>query len=608
LGKMVLWASLLIWVKTYYIQRFAFELPVDGVYQEFILWMNPISSTLSMLVIGMLIFRRYPQLAILLVSFFSSLILSVNLIYYRCFNDFITLPVLMESSNLGNLWSSIFGLVRVADLFLFTDTLLLAVWMYKKKSRIKPLSRLQLLALCQSSIVLFALNLCMAESVRPELLSRTFDRQIVVKSIGAFNYFVYDAVINLRLESQKALTGKRQLAMAVSYKQQMPQDQMNPKMFGIAKGRNVFLISMESLQSFVIEQSSSNKEITPFLNHLLKESFYFDNFYHQTGQGKTSDAEFMIDTSLYALPSGAVFFTHPNNAYQTLPKSLKEHGYYPAVFHANHKTFWNRNLMYPALGYERFFSSADYLIYAANSVGWGLKDIPFFEQSVGMIKSLPKPFYCKLITLTNHYPFTLETKDRLIPEYTSTSGTLNRYIPSVRYMDEALKRFFEQVKSAGLYNNSMFILYGDHNGISQKHNKAMAAFLGKKKITPFDHIQLQKVPLFIHIPGISGQTIHTLGGQVDLKPTILHLLGMEAEREVHVGNDLFGLNKPEFTVLRNGSFITDKLVYTRNKCYDKATGEMANAAECEQLKEKAADSLSYSDNIIYGDLLRTIAH
>jgi uncharacterized sulfatase len=241
-------------------------------------------------------------------------------------------------------------------------------------------------------------------------------------------------------------------------------------------------------------------------------------------------------------------------------------------------------------------------------VGWGLKDISFFEQSMKMIESLPKPFYCKLITLTNHYPFTLEAKDRLIAEFTSTSGTLNRYIPSVRYMDEALKRFYEQVKAAGLYNNSMFVLYGDHNGISQKHNKAMAAFLGKKKITPFDHIQLQKVPLFIHIPGIPGQTIHTLGGQVDLKPTILHLLGLEAEHEVHVGNDLFGLNKPEFTVLRNGSFVTDKLLYTRNKCYDKASGEKADSASCEQLKEKAADSLSYSDNIIYGDLLRTIAN
>jgi lipoteichoic acid synthase len=607
LGKIVLWGALLIWAKTYGVQRFAFELPVEGAYQEFILWMNPISSTLCMILMGMLILRRRPRLAILLVSFFSSLILLINLIYYRCFNDFITLPVLMELSNLGDLGNSILNLVKVTDLFVFADTLFLAIGLYIKKYRVQPLSRVQLLTLCQLSAVLFAMNLFMAETVRPDLLSRTFDREIVIKNIGAFNYFAYDAVINLRLESLKAFNGHHHLAMAKSYQQKLEHDQKNPAMFGIAKGRNVFLISMESLQSFVIQQSSQSKEITPFLNQLIKESFYFDNFYHQTGQGKTSDAEFIIDTSLYPLPSGAVFFTHPKNTYQTLPKTLRERGYYTAVFHANHKTFWNRNLMYPALGYERFFSAPDFQINADNSVGWGLKDIPFFEQSVGKIKALPKPFFCKLITLTNHYPFTLDDKDRMMPELASKSGTLNRYIPSVRYMDEALKLFFDQIKAAGVYSNSIFILYGDHNGISQKHDKAMAGFLGKKKITPFDHIQLQRVPLLIHIPGMAGQTRHSLGGQIDLKPTIFHLLGIEAEHDVHLGQDLFALNKREFTVLRNGSFITDTRVYTRNKCYDRATGNKIDAASCEPWKDKAASALGYSDNIIFGDLLRTIA-
>jgi lipoteichoic acid synthase len=596
---------ILIWLKTYFIQRFAFELPVEGLYQEIILLMNPLSSIGLMLALGLTVFKRYSHTALLLISFISSILLYINLIYYRCFNDFITWPVLLQSSNLGDLWTSIFTLLKLTDGFLFFDTLVLAGLVFFKKYRYRPLTRTQLLTICQSSVVLFAINLTMAEHVRPELLSRTFDRHIVVKSIGTFNYFIYDAIISLRLEAKKVFTGQRDRTLLENYKQRLPEDQLSPNMLGLAKGRNVFLISMESLQSFVIEHYSHGQEITPFLNSLLKNSFYFDNFYHQTGQGKTSDAEFMIDTSLYALPGGAVFFTHPQNAYSSLPRTLKENGYFPAVLHANHKTFWNRNLMYPTLGYERFFSSVDYQIYENNSVGWGLKDIPFFDQSVNIIRTLPQPFYCKLITLTNHYPFTLKAEDRLISEYTSDSGVLNRYVPSVRYMDEALKHFFGQVKATGLYENSMFILYGDHSGISQKHNKALAAFLGKTKITPFDYIQLQRVPLVIHIPGVPGRTISTVGGQVDLKPTILHLLGL-AGKELQFGNDLFALNKPQFTVLRNGSFITDKLIYTRNKCYEKATGEIIDAASCDSLKEKAADSLSYSDNVIYGDLLKNM--
>ncbi len=72
---------------------------------------------------------------------------------------------------------------------------------------------------------------------------------------------------------------------------------------------------MESTQSFVINKKINGKEITPFLNEFIKDSFYFDNFYHQTGQGKTSDAEFIVENSLYPLDIGSVFFTHATNEY-----------------------------------------------------------------------------------------------------------------------------------------------------------------------------------------------------------------------------------------------------------------------------------------------------
>src|SRR5690606_11603509 len=158
-------------------------------------------------------------------------------------------------------------------------------------------------------------------------------------------------------------------------------------------------------------------------------------------------------------------------------------GYYSAVFHANDKSFWNRDLMYRNLGYDRFFDIAEYTLTEENTVAWGLKDIDFFEQSVEMVKELPQPFYSKFITLTNHHPFELAEEDRWVPEFDSGSKTLNRYFPTVRYMDESLKRFFEKVKEAGLYENSIFVLYGDHYGISSNHNKSMAKYLGKETIT-----------------------------------------------------------------------------------------------------------------------------
>ncbi|MBD0378824.1 LTA synthase family protein [Paenibacillus sedimenti] len=596
--------TMLIWAKTYIVQRFGFDLPVEGWYQEFILLINPVSSILLALCFGMFFFKGHSHAAVIVISAASSFILFANLLYYRCFNDFITIPAWEQFKLIGDLWSSIFALFRPVDLLVFTDTLFFIFMIFVKKYRAQAFNPIQMISVIHFSFLLFIVNLLMAEHVRPELLTRTFDRNIVVKSIGTYNYHVYDAVMNFKMESKKVFARKDDLAAIENFMLQLPKDIMDPNTFGIAKGRNVFLISLESLQSFVINRQVSGQEITPFLNTLLKDSFYFENFYHQTGQGKTSDAEFAVDTSLYPLPRGAVFFSHPRNTYRTVPNIVKEHGYYPVVFHANHQSFWNRNQMYPNMGYEKFFASGDYSITAENSVGWGLKDIPFFEQSIEKIRSLPQPFYCKLVTLTNHYPFDLKEEDRMIPEFTSKSATVNRYIPTVRYMDEALKHFFERVKAIGAYEHSIFILYGDHNGISKKHSKAMAQLLGKEKKTALDQIQLERVPLIIHIPGVAGKKINTVGGQVDLKPTILHLLGIETKQEPDFGNDLFAVNKPEFVVLRNGNFVTDKYVYTKNGCYDKSTAEKIDIEVCKNYKENAVNSLKFSDDIIYGDLLR----
>ena len=145
-----------------------------------------------------------------------------------------------------------------------------------------------------------------------------------------------------------------------------------------------------------------------------------------------------------------------------------------------------------------------------------------------------QPFYTKFITLTHHYPFELDEELATIDKATTGNKTVDNYFQTARYADEAIEQFFNDLKEAGLYENSIFILYGDHYGISKKHNKAMSEIIGKE-ITPFDSAGLQRVPLIIHIPGadIEGGTNHTYGGQVDVLPTLLHLLGIDTKEFVH---------------------------------------------------------------------------
>ncbi|WP_044894800.1 LTA synthase family protein [Bacillus alveayuensis] len=606
--RFVLIATILLWIKTYIVYKTSFDIEIESWKQEFILFINPLSFLLFVFGFSFFMKEKARNRYIIITSFLTSFVLYANVMFYRFFNDFITLPVLFQTSNMGDLGNSVLELFRFTDLMLFADVALL-VWLVRKKSafvHFEPVTKKERRAyyFIVAAIALF--NLGLAETERPELLTRTFDREMLVKNIGTYNYHIYDIVLQSKSKAQRALADSSELADIENYiraNEKAPEKEL----FGIAKNRNIIVVSMESLQSFVINNTIDGQEITPFLNDFIKQSYYFDNFYHQTGQGKTSDAEFLVENSLYPLGRGAVFFTHATNEYMATPEILKKHGYYSAVFHANNKSFWNRDIMYQSLGYDKYFSQEYFDVNEENSVGWGLKDKDFFEQSIPYLKTLPQPFYTKFITLTNHFPFELGEEDKMVPEYTSNSRTLNRYFPTVRYMDESLKTFIEGLKKEGLYENSIIILYGDHYGISENHNKAMAQYLGKEEITPFDHVQLQRVPFIIHIPGVTDKhpkVISKVSGQIDVKPTLLHLLGIDTKEDIHFGQDLFAEDKMDFAVLRDGSFITKDYVFKANVCYDKKTGLKTDISYCEPYMEKAKQELDYSDKIVYGDLLR----
>ncbi|MDX7995366.1 LTA synthase family protein [Bacillus subtilis] len=601
-------AILLMWLKTYAVYKTSFHIKIDNLTQEFILFINPLSFLLLIFGLSLFLKGKNRNRYIIAMSCLVTFVLLANMVFYRFYNDFLTIPVLFQTSNMGDLGSSIGTLIEPTDLLLAVDIAVL-IWLHIRQKAFQsdiPSTKNERAAYFLFVASVYFFNLGLSEAERPQLLTRSFDREMLVKNISLFNFHIYDGVLQSKQSAQRALADSNSLTEIENYVTANAKD-ANKRLFGAAKGRNVILVSLESTQSFVINEKLNGEEITPFLNDFIKQSYNFNNVYHQTGQGKTSDSEFIVDNSLYPLGRGAVFFTNAGNQYMAAPEILKNSGYYSAVLHANNKSFWNRDLMYDSFGYDSFFDINSYDVTDENSVGWGLKDKEFFEQSSELMKNLPQPFYSRLITLTNHFPFDLDEEDQLIDEYDSSSQTLNKYFPTVRYQDEALKRFIEKLKEDGLYDNSVIVLYGDHYGISENHNEAMGQFLGKE-ITPFEEVQLQKVPLVIHIPGITDkkpQTIETVGGQIDIRPTLMNLLGIDTKDQIQFGNDLLSDEKLDFTVLRDGSFITDQVVYTDGACYDKETGKpLEETKQCEAFADKAKQELSLSDEIIYGDLLR----
>lgn len=598
-----------LWMKTYIVQLTQFDLGIENTLQQFLLFINPLGSSLLFLGVASLSKGRRKYIWLIIIDFLLSFLLYANSLYYRFFNDFITLPTLTQTQNFGDVSGSVVSLLKPYDFLFFIDLILLIALLgfRKVKIEVKDMTRLKVAALFSFSLAISSANLAIAETDRPQLLTRGFDRNYIVKYLGMYNYTIYDAVQSTKASAQRVLADSNDITEVINFTKSNYAEP-NPAYFGAAKGKNVIYLHLESMQNFLINYKLHGEEVTPFLNSLVNEknTMYFDNFFHQTAQGKTSDAEFMLENSLYGLPQGSAFTTKGLNTYQAAPAILGQQGYTSAVFHGNSGTFWNRNEIYKSFGYNHFFDSNYYEMNPENLAEYGLMDKPFFEESIPLLETLPQPFYAKFMTVSHHFPYPIDEEDATLAPHTTGDTSVDHYFQTARYADEALKQFFVYLKESGLYDNSIIIMYGDHYGISENHNKAMEKVIGKE-ITPFENAGLQRVPFFIRVPGMEGGVNHEYGGQMDILPTLLHLLGTDTKNYVHFGTDLLSEKHDDLVPFRNGDFVSSTITSIDGKLFDSNTGlELAeNQIEMAKRYQKSVEQkLSLSDRVVNGDLLR----
>src|SRR5699024_8585905 len=131
----------------------------------------------------------------------------------------------------------------------------------------------------------FAINLGLAEADRPQLLKRTFDRNYIVKYLGAYNFTIYDALQNVKTSTERVLADSSDLTEVQNYTDNKYAEP-NEDLFGIAEDKNIIKIHLESFHSFLLDFELDGEEVTPFLNSLVhdqEENFtYYENFFHQT--------------------------------------------------------------------------------------------------------------------------------------------------------------------------------------------------------------------------------------------------------------------------------------------------------------------------------------
>lgn len=601
--KLMFIASFMTWLQTYIVYKFFFRLSLVSLGEEILIVINSIGPIL--LIYGSIYFLKPSKrsFAIIGVSALFSVIMIANTLFYKFYDDIMTLPILLQMDNTGGLGSSVMNLIDFKVLFLVMNLpiLMVANRRIKDSTKVTPhFYKKYFISMIGAYLLTFGLSYL---SGLP-MFNVPYNREVMIKTLGIYQYGLYDIYLSLTTPIDYALAENNEFIEVSNY---VKSNQINPnsELFGVAKDQNIIVISLESLQEFAINLEVNGEEVTPFLNQFIQECYYFDNFYQQTSQGKTSDAEFITENSLYAADRGSAFYAKSQNQYESLASILKGQGYYTAVFHANEKEFWNRETMYEALGFDHFFDESAFLVNEENSFGWGLTDEAFFEQTLDYLKGLPQPFYAKLLTLTNHYPFEIPEQYQYISPGETNNEIVNHYITTVRYLDEALKSFITNLKESGLYDNTMIVMYGDHYGLSESYYEDLAILLQEEEITLNRHLDLQRVPFIIHLPNQEeGEVVSTVSGQIDMKPTLLNLVGLPVNAYINFGQDLFAADRRELIVLRDGSFIGSEYRYADSTCLRSDSGELVDQSFCESLEKVAVQDLYYSDLILNKDLLR----
>jgi phosphoglycerol transferase MdoB-like AlkP superfamily enzyme len=485
--------------------------------------------------------RHKNKLATLLATFLAVLLL-IDTIYY---SYFAALPTAGLISTLGQTqdvgpaigtllhWWYVLYFVDIALVLIFRKNIKSLTSLFKENDIKKPKMRTSWTAVGIILVAFWMSLLPMGLNTLADVFDKGYDTVSTSQYYGVFMSHAID-ITRFIQQGTTRLSSSQEKELYDWVKTNKPEQTTSP-LTGSAKGKNVIMIQVESLSGFVMNQKINNKEITPNLNKLARTSQFFPNDRYLYGAGHTSDTDFVANSSYFPLPDAAVFVRYGQDNFTSMPKTLISNGYSAYAYHSFNRNFWNRDVAFESLGYQKFYAANNYP--KGTNINMGLNDGDFLSKTADYIKAQPKPSLSYVITLSSHVPFevTDQTKDLGVntADYPNQVGG---YLENINYTDRMLGKFFDRLKSNNLYDDSIIIIYGDHNPVLPAFNAVTI------KYDP-ESTQSKEVPLIIKIPSQNnGETHNNQGSHLDIMPTVLDLLGIKTT-ELMFGQSLFAQGK-----------------------------------------------------------------
>lgn len=591
---LLIFLLLLIKVSAFRLLIFDAKSILPIVFIEFPMWAFLLSVVLIMV-------KKHTWRAVWLFNLLVSVIFFVVTLYIRYYSTIPSYYDLQQLTQTGSVGSTITMLSSPWDFLFFLDAVLLIFlahrWQAPKKLPAMKYAAVSMAAVCAVTVV-YALQ------------QPVIDVSYFAKEHG----FLQSQVVQFYNRSTETAHASSSLLSAKELEELKGNEYVeisDHESFGIAEGRHLFVIQVESLQNFVIGQTLDGQEITPNLNKLVSESAYFSNVFQQVGAGTTSDAEWMANTGLY--PQGMIPTANSLTGKEapSLARTLKEKGYGSATYHADDVTFWNRDVLYPVLGYEEIFSIEE--IPDIKQVGFGPADEVLFDFAASQLPRQLETYqriYANIVTVTSHTPFEMPDDMQHLNLPAAYEGKyIGNYLQSIRYADEQIGSFIEKLKSQGIYDESLIAIFGDHSGmhgalVTDADQRLLDDFLGHK----YSLKDQYTVPLIFAGGDLFEEAEMTrLAGQTDIMPTLLALLGVEHD-EPMMGHNLFQYKKNLLGMryyLPGGSYVQSEQLYKApgaklpEVLYDlKTMDERSKNSEANNHIEDTKTLMNYADALL----------
>ena len=499
-----------------------------------------IIATLALAGVYALTRCRWAQIVVMALL---DVLLVANLMYFRTYYSAIPASSYLEAGNLADFKASVTDSLRWADIVLPLITIATAVMAFRyKTTKRQPLTAVLkwwAAPLAGFALLLTGVNLCKGgfhkslRSVRQSAYLCSADAPIF-SVFGCIWYDITDAAEPITPEKQAEI--ERWLA---SQPKHQPADSVTEKR------SNLLIVFAESLESWVLEKKVDGKEITPCLNSLLKEksTLYAPNVLTQVKGGRSIDAQLMICSGLLPLMSGTYSSLYYDNTFYTLQKAMRGLKHSRSYLLTIDKvSTWNQGAVARSFGTDTIISYHDFKMTEAFGTHKRIGDASFFQQCREKIErgEVWKPgesVYMQFVTYSGHAPFKLPDHLRTITFPASIPEKAADYMTTAHYTDKAIGDFVAYLKTLPQYKETIVVIVGDHEGLASYRqelvgNPTCRGLVSDKQLTPF---------IVLNSP--VGMRYDKFMGQIDIYPTLLNLMQLDAYRWHGLGQSILDPRK-----------------------------------------------------------------